>query len=810
MTVGLLGLFGANLGDNDVGGGPLSGGGFDDFEPPKKRSWLWTVLGVLVVAVFGAGGVFFYLQQKARTEIEQLLATADELPPAERAAALRKVLQSDIHNSFRMDAASRLADLGDGEAIPLLIDAIRDPEELSQTAAVSLGRMAENGLLGEGDQALARERIFPYLQQAEKMARTQFAFALALLNDGRCLEPLLQGYMESEQARSIKGLDAHLVAKFADSAKMVELTQSSDPAVRMFAAQALGEKGAGEGADVLVGLLADQNSAVVQSAAESLAKVAPNRAGPELIQLMQKRPDIQGALISALRDAVGAPGLQPVYDNSSDWDFKLKLMQHVRTPPPPGREQPPDVPRGIGDPRAGGMCLDYYTNFPGPNRVQKEMGLWCLEELGDPRAAEGLFEVAREPFSPERDSIIDDSIKSIGALKLPGAKELLLDLLKQGKGRPASILGALGRVGDESLGPQIERFTHCPEADVLSGGACDRETALRALGRIRWSGALKLLTETAQRRYDDKVATRIESRDIWQEFRLRDRVGALEGLAHLGNPEAAPLLIKTMEDTQDDPQVRFEAARALAFSANEEVMATILTKIRESSLEVETRKFYVAALWHNPNTEAVNTLFELMSDSATPSSLLMAAGFALGEAGPDLVDQERLRGLLSNESSERLVPACLAALMAGDDETIDRVLLAFEARQGLESQVRDRYAGPEGHPVFLTPALFESGRLYRRLRNAELLLQAGQAQHGWVWQHLLDRLLVGNMLWPNGMSPYEIRERLAADVRSNENRLWRETAARALLRMGFRGYLLMLAAEEGSGAEIARRALLGA
>lgn len=791
---------------------PEGGGGYVDddidIKPPPKRTWLWLLIFLLLAGAGAAGGWYLYQKQVAEDAITSLLEQAPSMEPTERAAAYRKVLDSSVHDSFRMTAATKLGEMGDSEAIPLLMKVIDDPEELAQTAAVALGRMADNGNLAEGDQALAREKIFPQMQQAQSMGRTNFAFALALLHDERCIEPLLQGYIEDEQARSIEGLDAHLIAQFASPQKMIELTLSDDPAVKMFAARALGEKNADQGADALVNLLGDSNPSVVRSAAESLAKVAPTRAGPELIKLMQKQPDMQSALVVALRDSVGAPGLQPIYENTEDWEFKLRLIQHVRAPPPPGRQQPSDVPRGIGDPRAGDMCHHFYNNYTGP-QIKREMGLWCLEELGDRRAAEGLFKIGQEDFSPERDSIIDDSLKSIGNLKLPGATEYFLDLLKQGKGRPATILGGLGRVGDASIGSKIEPFTRCPEADVLSGGACDRETALRVLGRISWPGALKLMVETAERHRDDKVATRIESRDIWQEFRLRDRIAALEGLAHLGDPEAADILMTTMEDTEDDPQIRLEAARALAYSANEEVVNTILTKIRDTDLDQETRKYYIAALWHHPTQAAVDDMVNFIADESTPNPLLLAAGFAIGEAGEDMVDQSRLRELLNQESSEHLVPACLAALMAGDEETISQLLQVFQTRQGIEDQVRDRYAGPQGHAVYLTPQMFEDGRIYRRLRNAHQLREASQSDHGWAWQHLTERLLNGTVNNPNGMSPYEIREALAEGVRNSEDREDQHIAALTLLRMGYRGYVLMLAAEEGPSAEVARRVLVG-
>lgn len=798
----LLGPAGAAMGGPDEQ--------FDDIKPPPKRTWLYLLIGLVVVGGLAAGGYYLYLQQQDIDELEALAAEASSLPPEERAAALRRVLgATQLHGSFRKDAAEALGALGDAEAVPLLMEAIGDTEELSQTAAIALGRMAEAGRLGEGDISRARDRIFPQLQASEAMARTNFAFSLALLHDERCIEALLQGYIEDEQARSIDGLDAHLVMQFASPQKMVDLTGSDDPAVRMFAAQALGEKITDQGPDALIRLLNDANSSVVRTAAESLAKVSPTRAGPELIQLMKRQPDMQGALIVALRDAVGAPGLQPIYENTEDWDIKLRLIQHVRAPPPPGREQPPDVPRGIGDPRGGDMCDHFFKNYPGKIQVHHEMGLWCLEELGDERAAEGLFKIAQEPINPSRDGIIDDCIKSIGFLKLQGATDHLLNMLKEGKGRPATILGALGRVGDASIGNKIEPFTRCPEADVLSGGACDRETALRVLGRLRWSGSLKLFLETAERRTDDQVATRIESRDVWQEFRLRDRIAALEGLAHLGNSEAGDVLMKTLEDTEDDPQIRLEAALALAYSADDDIVSTVLAKIRNREIDVETRKFYVAALWHHPNEEAVNDLIAFISDEGTPQPLLMAAGFAIGEAGEGMVQQEQIRELLRQESTEHLVPACLAALMVGDEETMRQLLQVFDNVQGVESQVRDRYAGPNGHPVYLTPDLFESGRMYRRLFNAHFLRETETGDHGWVWQHLIERMLLGTPNRPNGMHIQDILRRLAHDVRTNDNPEWRYMAALALLRMGYRGYVLMLATDDGPGADVARRVLIG-
>ena len=808
MTLGPWALAAGSGAGAPSGGAPGLDDGIDDLRPPPRRTWLWLLVLFVVSAGLAGGGYVLYESHRVTREVEHLMAEARTLPPEEQAAAYRKVLTSRAHPSFRKDAALRLGDIGDTEAVPLLIDAILDPGEVAQAAAESLGRMAYNGQLSDADIVRARERIFPQMEAASGMARTQLAFALALLQDPRCIEPLLQGYMESEQARAIEGLNARLIAQFASLEKMVELTRSDDPAVRMFAAQALGEKRAPAGGDALVALLGDANQSVVQAAAESLSKVDATRAGPELIRLMQKQPDLQGALVLALRDSVGAPGLQPIYENTEDWELKLRLIQHVRAPPPPERAVPSDVPRGIGDPRGASMCHNFYENYAG-DQVRREMGLWCLEELGDPRAATGLFKVASEPFDPDRDAIVDDSIKSIGYLRLPGSEALLLDLLKQGKGRPATILNALGRVGDASLGNKIERFTHCPEADVLSGGACDRETALKVLGRIRWPGAFKLLTETATRHRDDKVATRIESRDIWQEFRLRDRIAALEGLANLGDPAAAPLLMTTLEDTEDDPQVRYDAARALAYSVDDEVVSTVLSKIGDDAIDVETRKYYVAALWHHPTEGAVESLLRLLEAESGQSGLLMASGLALGEAGETMVDQGRLRALLDHPRSDHLVPACLAALMSGDDATVRRLIEVFENQPGVEAQVRDRYTGPEGHPLFLTPALFESGRIYRRLRNAMLLRAANESAHGWAWQHLTGRLLHGTVGMPHGMSTFEVVTRLAEDVRNAPEADWQRSAALALLRMGYRGYVLMLAAEDGPHAHVAQRTLTG-
>jgi hypothetical protein len=146
--------------------------------------------------------------------------------------------------------------------------------------------------------------------------------------------------------------------------------------------------------------------------------------------------------------------------------------------------------------------------------------------------------------------------------------------------------------------------------------------------------------------------------------------------------------------------------------------------------------------------------------------------------------------------------------MAGDDESVREVIRLFEDDPSLEVQVRDRYAGPDGHAVYLTPALFESGRIYRRLHNADILWTTNENLHNWAMLQLIERLVVGTVNSPDGMSTYAIREQLANDVRSNQNPEWRRMAALALLRMGYRGYVLMLATEDGPGAEVARDALL--
>ena len=158
------------------GGGPDE---YDDIELPPKRTWLWVLIGIVLLAGASAGGYYFYAQQQELRELEALLEQAPTMPPPERAAALRRVLQSQAHDSFRKDAAAQLGELGDPDAVPLLLAVVEDTGELSQTAAEALGRMADAGRLGEADIARARDRIYPQMQAAQGIARTQFAFSLA-------------------------------------------------------------------------------------------------------------------------------------------------------------------------------------------------------------------------------------------------------------------------------------------------------------------------------------------------------------------------------------------------------------------------------------------------------------------------------------------------------------------------------------------------------------------------------------------------------------------------------------------------------
>ena len=256
-------------------------------------------------------------------------------------------------------------------------------------------------------------------------------------------------------------------------------------------------------------------------------------------------------------------------------------------------------------------------------------------------------------------------------------------------------------------------------------------------------------------------------------------------------------------DPKDDQELRKEAAVSLAYVAEEEVMGSILEKLVDDSIDIVARAALMRGLYFNPTPAAVDAMFTILEGSGS-FQLVKPAAIGIGEAA-DPGNQERLIKLLGHEDEHRQRAAVFALMLGGDiTPMVDRIV---EILRGQEAQLvlRQWY---EEHPVYLTKEIFDTKRVYARLKNARLISNktaGGTDEILWPWKHLMDRLKTGWEDGPRGLSSLEIRNLLVETVRHDGK--YREMAAKILSGLNQRGYLLALQSEKGPQAEVARDTL---
>jgi hypothetical protein len=163
-------------------------------------------------------------------------------------------------------------------------------------------------------------------------------------------------------------------------------------------------------------------------------------------------------------------------------------------------------------------------------------------------------------------------------------------------------------------------------------------------------------------------------------------------------------------------------------------------------------------------------------------------------------NEERLNKLLDNPDERRQRAAVFAILLGGNLDRLDRIL---EILKGQESRLvlRQWY---EEHPVFLTKQMFDSKRIFKRLKIARTIADKTEKTGPvlWPWKHLMDRLKNGWDTSPGGLTSLQVKHLLADTVRNDaENR---KLAAEILSGLNARGILLALQSEKGPSSEVAR------
>src|SRR5688572_6388980 len=121
--------------DHEFSASPLDDQEFRKVRRKGPLTWIFIVLGLVTVAVFG------YLILKAGEAEEERWDDYDramDLPPEQRAVKMREIVKSEQARKVRVQAILELRDLKDAGAVPVLIGVLDEPGELRRAAAQAL------------------------------------------------------------------------------------------------------------------------------------------------------------------------------------------------------------------------------------------------------------------------------------------------------------------------------------------------------------------------------------------------------------------------------------------------------------------------------------------------------------------------------------------------------------------------------------------------------------------------------------------------------------------------------------------------
>ncbi len=308
----------------------------------------------------------------------------------------------------------------------------------------------------------------------------------------------------------------------------------------------------------------------------------------------------------------------------------------------------------------------------------------------------------------------------------------------------------------------------------------------------------------------------------YREFLLNTAQAAVDGLAEWGPnaSKASDKVLKLIKDKDHGMFPRLMAGRAFGMIASEKDMVAAL-KESKASADPDHRVAIMMAAQLRPTAEVVAAALEQLAPTQDPAMLGVNAWAArvVGYGGTKGVEDKLLKLL---DEKETRVYAALAIALGGDDDLVRRGMVLFEQKSRADQKwdnelntLRSLYLDTFDSRG-LTPDDIESGRIYRFVRNAELMKRAGASDemaegkassHEWAAIYLASGLkrLDMNATVPGGMDRLILRFKLNKAAKTGDD----ATKALAIETLKFfkeQGSIMALREEAGTTGELARRA----
>jgi HEAT repeat protein len=808
------------------------GGGGDDGNFKKGRFGVAAVIvGVLIAgaaaAIFLIGGTKS-AEQLTPKQIAEEKKNVAVLPITEALPKWREWAKKEDVPKLQEEAFAQLAWVKDREGLASIIKGLESSDHrVRGTASTAL---LEYGIPG-GD--AAKPALLKALKEADASDKPQIAWALASLHEPAAFEEVMTEYRAGHLAK-VQRLDGnpafdpdHLAAMVSLD-KLSSLASDESESVRQLVATVLSRTAEPKYTGTLIRLVEDKSVEVAREAAVGLGKIANDQAMQPLLGALAKADkDSRQKFLEALRDGVGGKGLvlalQSVDKSKRETaKFQTKLIF--------------DMLRSLEDPRGADALAAYLESSPAPH-WKTEAGL-RLAEVGDLRAVSPLaWRMKQDPltlynkdFDPEYRQ--DDNERVVSARMLadlavvnPDKRPEIRNEAYEGvyywmttKPQPhANALRFMAAADAKEALPKMRSWAN-PSIPFPKEGQQEfppvwatAQSALRYVGWMQdpqsW-GTLEAQLRRKPEKVDATMEALLQGGMAVMGMSLRAiGVGASHGFAQWGDSKAYPILVKYIEDKQNNEQSRIEACFSLGWVATEEQMKEVAKKVKElDKTDPKTqliRGCYLEALVRKPLPAATAGLVDLIN-GAVDLEVQHQAARAIGFGGmtPAITAQlfEKLK------SPETRTDAALAILLGGDTDSVRRMIATYnDVDAAALEPLRSAYNQTFG---YWSDKNYENGDVARWMDNAFAASRVRVRDSLQDWPKLILARAIQGIDYDNGphsVTRVQMRVRLLRDARGADEAKRRQ-AVQILQFMGEKGALMALKAESGPSQELARQA----
>ncbi|MBX3208464.1 MAG: HEAT repeat domain-containing protein, partial [Labilithrix sp.] len=684
-------------------GAPSYPGGGDDGNFKRGRfAPVAVIIGILAVGGIASAIIFGSMKDSERMDPKRVAMEKKEvalLPIAESLPTYRKWAEQDDEMKLKEEGFTQLAWAKDPAGIPIITKGL---ESVDRT----IRGTAAQALLEYGSPAAdsAKPALLKALKESTEADRPQIAWALAALGEGAAFDDVMKEYRAGklstvQRLDKSPAFDPEQLASMVSLDKLATLAGDESESVRQLVATVLSRNADAKYTQTLIKLVEDKSVEVAREAAVGLGKIANEEAMQPLLGALGKADkDSRQKFLEALRDGVGGKGLvlalRSVDKSKRDTEkFQTKLLF--------------DMLRSLEDPRAGDALVQFIETNPHPH--WKTEAALRLAEIGDLRAVPTLsWRMKQDPLTlynkdadPEyrqddNERVVSSRMLADLAILFPDKRPDIRAQAYEGvyfwvtdKPQPhANGLRFLAAADARDALPQMRKWAN-PSVPFPKEGQQDfppvwatTQSALRYIGWMQDQQSWPMLEAQLRRRPEKVDATMealLQGGMAVMGMTLRAvGVGASYGFAQWGDAKAYPLLVKYIEDKQNNEQSRLDACFSLGWVATDEQMAEVAKKVREFDKpdpKVQLiRTCYLETLVRRPVPAAAATLMDLINGN-TDLVVQHQAARAIGFGGMTPETASKLFEKLKDPGTRN--DAALALLIGADADTARRALASY-------------------------------------------------------------------------------------------------------------------------------------